>query len=126
MSCASLTHALTDPAVVHNLANRHFNVLAEEMRDTNETYKEYFRSRQWSFFLLEFYIAASLAHGGVKEPSVQIQHFNPERLLSSFKKARIVYHTQLLWLCAFLMEIAGTRIRSAVPNTHLVLNCAEL
>lgn len=60
-------------------------------------------------------------------------HFNLERLLFSslplsfyFNGGRIVYHTQLLWLCAFLMVIAGSRKQSAVPDTHCMLNCAEL
>lgn len=43
-----------------------------------------------------------------------------------FKKGQIIYHTQLLWLCAFLMVIAGSGEQSAVPNTHYMSLCAEL
>lgn len=81
----------------------------------------------WFFFSL-------LLSEGVRQPSIHIQyHFNLERLLFSslplsfyFNGGRIVYHTQLLWLCAFLMVIAGSWKQSAVPDTHCMLNCAEL
>ena len=49
----------------------------------------------------------------------------PFFLSPSLKKGQVKY-AQLLWLCVFLMVSAGSWTHTAVPNTHCMLNCAEL
>lgn len=85
----------------------------------------------WVVFFFFKWMSLLLSEG-VRQLSIQIKyHFNHKRLRFSslsfyLKGGQIVYHTQLLWLCAFLMVIAGSWKQSAVPNTHCMLNCAEL
>lgn len=82
-----------------------------------------------SLLCLNYKWPSLLLTDGVTQLSMQIQyHFSPERIFFSLplKRAQIVYHTQLLWLCAFLMVIAGSWKQSAVPNTHCMLTSAEL